>query len=803
MQNLSNHQQYNGDMIMNMIIATTLSSCISIFSQNIPVLINKIIYFVNKIISLVCYYFFRKTKIEVIGTIKNKDGIVEIKFPIEYYAIIEKIKNSKNLEEIKYTKNMEKYLVCANNILPQNEEREFYIDQYFKTHLENNNICIEFFEPSENQQTILISSKKYKKMELQKIIQDYVNEYTNMYNKIVITNKIIESPVIKLKSPNEYFAVMKHILEKNITFKHIKYTDYSDKNDMYDENFVAIKNILKFYINKYTKVYYDDNLIIEFMEPINIQKTENIDENSSNNKTIQNQKRDVNEMKIVSQEIIISSKKYSVEKIRSIITEWTNEFMKINENINSVTITASVSEEYWNDTQFPIEYRAIISRLEKNKENLHNISYVPEPIPWWQKDLEKNDANKYKYYINHYKKFMVAKDVYVEFLEKKEESDIEKTTKDKKFYQIVVSSLIYSTFELRKIINEWVSSFYKDLKTYNDDDGTKYYYSLDKIYFKPITQSTNDEKKDEKKTENKNRLVWEKNILTSFKSFNNIFFTDKDILLKKLNHFLNNEEWYQKKGIPYNIGFLFHGTPGCGKTSCIKAISNFTNRHVVEINLSKIKKCRDFVKIFNHDYMNDDYIPHNKKIIILEDIDCMIDIVKSRKNAEKCNDNENNNNDNNKEIDIKENDNDMIKMIKLQEKAKIMELEHLEKIEKKKEEERDDDKLTLSCILNTIDGVLENYGRILIITTNHVEKLDSALIRPGRIDMKVNFTKCSKNMYYDIIENYFEAKLDNNIPFIEYKHSPAEVLEICSLHNDDIKKSIEILTKNEDKFEIM
>jgi hypothetical protein len=54
MQNLSNHQQqYNGDIIMNMIIATTLSSCISVFSQNIPIIIDKIISFIKKIVSII------------------------------------------------------------------------------------------------------------------------------------------------------------------------------------------------------------------------------------------------------------------------------------------------------------------------------------------------------------------------------------------------------------------------------------------------------------------------------------------------------------------------------------------------------------------------------------------------------------------------------------------------------------------------------------------------------------------------------------------------------------------------------
>ena len=110
-------------------------------------------------------------------------------------------------------------------------------------------------------------------------------------------------------------------------------------------------------------------------------------------------------------------------------------------------------------------------------------------------------------------------------------------------------------------------------------------------------------------------------MLITFKTFDNIFFKDKDILIKKLNYFLANEEKYKKKGIPYNIGFLFYGNPGCGKTSCIKAISNYTKRHVVEINLKQIETCGEFINIFNDDMMNDNCIPHRKKIIVLEDID--------------------------------------------------------------------------------------------------------------------------------------------------------------------------------------
>ena len=70
----------------------------------------------------------------------------------------------------------------------------------------------------------------------------------------------------------------------------------------------------------------------------------------------------------------------------------------------------------------------------------------------------------------------------------------------------------------------------------------------------------------------------------------------------------------------------------------------------------------------------------------------------------------------------------------------------------------DDDNNNLP-LLNIIDGLIETPGRILIMTTNKPEFLDKALIRPGRIDIKINFKKCSLKMMKDLINNYFNCNL--------------------------------------------
>merc|ERR1712012_1509664 len=72
----------------------------------------------------------------------------------------------------------------------------------------------------------------------------------------------------------------------------------------------------------------------------------------------------------------------------------------------------------------------------------------------------------------------------------------------------------------------------------------------------------------------------------SGKAFSNVFYPEKEDVVKRLDFFSKNKEWYKQRGIPYTMGFLFYGDPGCGKTSTIKAIANHTQRHIVSVPLN-------------------------------------------------------------------------------------------------------------------------------------------------------------------------------------------------------------------------
>jgi ATPase family associated with various cellular activities (AAA) len=98
-----------------------------------------------------------------------------------------------------------------------------------------------------------------------------------------------------------------------------------------------------------------------------------------------------------------------------------------------------------------------------------------------------------------------------------------------------------------------------------------------------------------------------------------------------------------------------------------------------------------------------------------------------------------------------------------------------------REKESDKETIDLSFLLNLLDGTLEANGRVLIITTNFPERIDRALIRPGRIDMIINFKRCSRAIVQEMVDAFYETHIalpEGEINNIDDKWSPAEVNQI-------------------------
>ncbi len=223
------------------------------------------------------------------------------------------------------------------------------------------------------------------------------------------------------------------------------------------------------------------------------------------------------------------------------------------------------------------------------------------------------------------------------------------------------------------------------------------------------------------------------------RKFSNLFGEDIEIIRNRVNFFCKNKKWYDEKGIPYTLGLLLSGAPGTGKTSTIKCLANETNRHICNVNLNNDMSKTQLENLFYNENINimnpmtgqneTFCIPLDQRIYVLEDVDCQSDIVMERslKNDKKKSDNK---------------DRDDDKAV----------LEHYE----------DKHKVDLSFLLNLLDGVLENPGRIVIMTSNFPDTLDSALIRPGRIDVIAKFKNCSNKTIIDMLEFFYDTKLSDS-----------------------------------------
>jgi chaperone BCS1 len=191
--------------------------------------------------------------------------------------------------------------------------------------------------------------------------------------------------------------------------------------------------------------------------------------------------------------------------------------------------------------------------------------------------------------------------------------------------------------------------------------------------------------------------------------------SEREKLLKDIEDFLDqtSQRWYSNRDIPYRRGYLLYGPPGTGKSSLSKSIAGRFALDIYILSLSTINEA-NLTSLFAK-------LP-SRCVVLLEDVDA----VSSNRDAE------------------------------TEDSHQIV----------APSRERKPGKVSLSAILNVIDGVGSQEGRILIMTTNHITRLDEALIRPGRVDKKVELGLADKEMTADIFCLVFKP-VESDIALVE------------------------------------
>jgi chaperone BCS1 len=269
------------------------------------------------------------------------------------------------------------------------------------------------------------------------------------------------------------------------------------------------------------------------------------------------------------------------------------------------------------------------------------------------------------------------------------------------------------------------------------------------------------------------------------KTFKSLFIPNKKKIKRMINDFLQKKGKFGIQGGPDKFTILLDGDPGTGKTSFIKALSEMTNRHVVDVPLSKVKTNEELIQVmFDQEYSCDDgtyYHPFTRVIHVMDDVDAISSIVKKRQTQS--------------EIDLKTNK-AIVDTVKIPRNTSVDsdEEKDLKKSGMSLMTEQQD-ALNLAGILNVIDGAVDSPMRILIMTTNHKDKLDPALIRPGRVNLSITFRNIQTAEAIDMLQYFIGEVSSDQAAQLHQKFkdglsiSPAE-LEKCCIEFDTIEEII-------------
>ncbi|GJX08870.1 AAA-ATPase-like protein [Tanacetum coccineum] len=230
----------------------------------------------------------------------------------------------------------------------------------------------------------------------------------------------------------------------------------------------------------------------------------------------------------------------------------------------------------------------------------------------------------------------------------------------------------------------------------------------------------------------------------------------KEKVMNDLDRFIRRREYYRTVGKAWKRGYLLYGPPGTGKSSLIAAMANYLNFDIYDLELTSISTNSELRRLL--------VATANRSILVVEDIDCSVE---------------------------------------LHDRVELEAVRALPPRNKRR-------MITLSGFLNFIDGLWSSCGdeRIIIFTTNRKDKLDPALLRPGRMDVHIHMSYCTPSGFKLLASNYLRISQHNLYEEIEdlitkVAITPAEVAEQLTQENEEAaakaRKQIMVARENEKK----
>jgi hypothetical protein len=484
-------------------------------------------------------------------------------------------------------------------------------------------------------------------------------------------------------------------------------------------------------------------------------------------------------------------KKVKVIKNQSIKKNWsylTNKFKK-----KSITYTGHMYSSGYRTVSTYVDYPPpmihVLDYMQKHVykvENTYNIKYC-EVI-----DVETNTVVKTFIPADEMVSFELYPDIYIEL-----SSDKNLANKEKKsdFIDFSTISFYIKTYEhdishihsflklceekFENSINEQLSKQkyifkYNSKKSVGGGDQERHYDDGDYIGSRRNAGIKCDEYP----------LVTNKHLIR------NCFFTQRDALIKRIDFFIHNEQWFNERGIPYQLTLVFEGPAGCGKTSTVKGIATYTNRHIVDVDLNGIKDVCELENIFNGTHINGKYIPSNKRIFMIDEIDKFFELLDDREQKERMR--------LAAAATNKETTNSSIVIVKEGSGGGVngstenrfgSNLASTAAAISGCANKTSMNDLTKGQILSIMDGIIEAKGRFIICTANDTSKIDPVFKRPGRMDEFIHFTKCDALMIHQLMDLFYDGTVDEKrvrskedlerFQGVEFRLSPSELNKIC------------------------